>query len=201
MSSTNWGMVGALAAIIMPILVFISPFLWRTGAKLAHAIGRCIRNTTLWCVHTVVSCAATVYNKVSERHSDAKRTLTLRWIIWRKRMRLNIQRVITQDKGLQQKSATANERIGMAAILLAELLADDRYIQGDTCKQVFACVRNTDPGRFHMLCARIANDIVINPEAQIGETGSDYIVPWDSLLEEFLRDALDEPRVETRPAE
>ena len=112
-------------------------------------------------------------------------------------MRLNIQIVISQDKSLQEKSASNNERMCMAAILLAESLADDRLIQNDICRQVFAGVRNANVGLFRLLCARIAEDIVTNPEAQIGEVGSNYIVPWDAALEVFLRDALDEPHIET----
>ena len=111
-------------------------------------------------------------------------------------MRINIQNVIVQDKDLREKSASNNERIGMAAVALAQSLVQDGLIHGNVCTQVFACIRNTDPGRFNLLCARIAEDIVTNPEAKIGETGADYVVPWDSLLEEFLRDALDEPRTE-----
>ena len=63
------------------------------------------------------------------------------------------------------------------------------------------CIKETDVSRFHLFCARIANDIVTNPEAQIGDAGVNYVVPWDAVLDEFLRDALDEPRNEARQEE
>ena len=118
MSSIDWAMVSALVAIITLIL----PSPRGTGAKLARAIGYCVRKTLLWFVHIVVTYAVVVYNGVSKRLIVTKEILALRWTIWRKRVRLNIDRVIAQDKGLQEKSATDNERIGMAAIMLAELL-------------------------------------------------------------------------------
>ena len=192
----DWDMVGALATIIVPITLFVLPLLWLGRAKFGRAIGYCVRKVVL--VYTrITSNNVVAYNRVSEHFLYARRILTLRWIIWRKRVQLNIQSVIAQDKSLQEKSASNNERMCMAAILLAESLADDTLIHNDTCRQVFAGVRNADVGRFRLLCARIAEDIVTNPKAQIGEVGFNYIVSWDALLEEFLRDALDEPRIET----
>ena len=87
----------------------------------------------------------------------------------------------------------------MAAITLSQELGKDPLLQNATCRQVFSLIRGENDKLFHMLCARIADDIVKNPDSQIGESGSNYILLWDSVLERFLKDALDEPSTETPP--
>ena len=107
-------------------------------------------------------------------------------------MKADIRLVKGQDSILKEKSATENERIGMAAIMLSRILKEERYINNEVCKKVFVAVREADEIQFHMLCARMAEDIVTNQSAQNEDTGASYTLPWDPILEKFLKETLDE---------
>ena len=114
-------------------------------------------------------------------------------------MKITIPHIITRDKELQGKSAKRHERLGVAAILLSQHLANDGQVvpAGSMSGQdlhgiVFAMVRDNHPTKFHLLCARIAQDLVINPNARVDDDGV-YVLPWDPILESFLREALDDP--------
>ena len=116
-------------------------------------------------------------------------------------MRANIAPVVAQDRVLKEQSATKNERIGMAAIMLAQVLTNDGSIHNDICQRVFSLVRQTDVMLFNLFCSRIANDIVTNPDSHHDETATNYILPWDSMLGQFLQDALDERPAGTEQGE
>ena len=194
----DWSLIGSIAAVLTIVMFVISlrGLASRGRDKLERAAGYW-RRKTLQTSTYIKRNAVVVYDGVNNRLSGVKQILALRWIVWRKRVKVNIQNVIKQDEGLREASASDNERIGMAAIMLADVLGNDRTVHDETCRKVFTCIRDTDPTRFHMLCARIADDIVTNSEASIPDAGLNYIVPWDSVLEQFLKDALDEPSPET----
>ena len=113
-------------------------------------------------------------------------------------MKVNIPNIIARDKELQEESANSEERIGVAAILLSQHLANDGQVVRATARgtdlhgEVFKAVRDGHPTRFHLLCARIAADLVTNPKARVEDNGV-YVLPWDQILESFLREALDDP--------
>ena len=114
-------------------------------------------------------------------------------------MKVNIPHIIARDKELREESAKNSERVGVAAILLSQHLANDGQIVPavntsgqDLHGAVFSAVRNNHPTRFHLLCARIASDLVANPEARVDDNGV-YVLPWDPILESFLRETLDDP--------
>ena len=114
-------------------------------------------------------------------------------------MKVNIPHIIARDKELQSASANDGERVGVAAILLSQHLSNDgQVVHAGNVRginlhgQVFDMVRNSHPGKFHMLCARMAADLVTNPKARVDDNGV-YVIPWDTTLESFLREALDDP--------
>ena len=179
------GVPGAVLALIALVkMTGIGHKLKNGGTGILAAIGRSANRITNLCT------------KAPRRVAIIKRRLELHWTIWRKKVRVNIKVVLDQDMDLQDASATSEERIGMAAISLAQILSGDGVFTTDLHKRVFELIKSTDNKRFHMLCARIAADIVTNPKIRTDELGTPYIVPWDSLLERFLRAALDEPSVE-----
>ena len=117
-------------------------------------------------------------------------------------MKVNIPLIIARDKELCEESARDSERIGVAAILLSQHLANDGYVVPavnasgqDLHGAVFTAVRNGHPTKFHLLCARIASDLVTNPKARVDDNGV-YVLPWDPILESFLRETLDDPLTE-----
>ena len=112
-------------------------------------------------------------------------------------MQVNIRSVVEQDKKLQEFSASDHERVGMASTMLVTVLGNENNIQQGVSREVFARLRTTDTARFHLLCVRIAIDVVTNPKAQIGDGGASYLVPWSSVMETFVRAALYGPQTET----
>ena len=192
------GGVGAIAKVIGAIPKVLHLLKGTTKPK---------RVTKFWVfktteTYTRIADKATIIRKrTGNRLTHAKQRLALHWAIRRKKVRVNIQAVMAQDKDLKEISATKNERMGMAAITLSIELAKDHLIQNATCQKVFALIRQDDDKLFRLLCARIADDIVTNPDAQFDETGANYILPWDSVLEEFLKVALDELQTGTPQSE
>lgn len=114
-------------------------------------------------------------------------------------MKVNITRIIARDKELQEQSAKDAERIGVVAILLSQHLVNDSSIAPAVGvedqalhRNVFGMARNNHPTKFDLLCARIAEDLVTNPKARVDDNGV-YVLPWNPILESFLREALDDP--------
>ena len=112
------------------------------------------------------------------------------------KVKVNIEGVLDQDMDLKDQSATPDERVGMAAISLAQVLSSDGAFQSSTHQQVFTLIRNTHAKQFHMLCARMAAYLVKNPELETDVLATQCALPWDSVLEKFLKAALDEPPVD-----
>lgn len=114
-------------------------------------------------------------------------------------MKVSILPIIARDKELEEESAEKGERVGVAAILLSQHLSNDASIanavnSGDRGihRGVFSLARNSHPKKFDLLCARIAEDLVNNPKARLEDNGV-YVLPWDPILESFMRAALDDP--------
>ena len=173
------GIPGAIVALIALIKWVGTVKTWATG--ISAISGRMAHRVTV------------IYQNADRRIAITKRKLGLHWTIWRKKVRVNIKFVLDQDKTLRDASATENERVGMAAISLSAILSSGAYFPDETHKQVFGLIKSTDTERFHMLCARIADDVVTNTDIQVDASGTFYVVPWDSVLERFFRYALDEP--------
>ena len=185
----DWTMVGAIGGALTLALA------------VATILVRMVRATqvTKYCIRTIAAVTKWLKNGTlaiaqnTAFHFRGKyRHLEFRWVVWRKTVRANIQQVISQDRTLQEKSATETERIGMAAILLSQVLTEGSPIQNQKCKEVFIVSRRTNDPGYHLLCARIAADIVTNPDALAESDGTNYVVPWDLILESFLKDVLDE---------
>ena len=197
MSIDSWVIVGSIAAVLCAtgvVLGFATKVIsWSRETIEPQRVAKWWVSKTAETYIRISDKAPIICKRLGKRHTKTKQRLALRWAIWRKRVRANIASVIAQDKNLQEESATKNERIGMAAIMLSGALTNDGLIHNATCQQVFSSIRQTDPKLFNLLCARIANDIVTNPNDQDDETGANYTLPWDSVLGKFLKAALDEP--------
>ena len=188
--------IAVLVTIIAVLVSIPSALVALSALRKTTGIGRTVKTwaTGISAVGGRMAHRVTViYQKADRRIAITKRRLVLHWTIWRKKVRLSIKSVFDQDMALQDASATSGERIGMAAIKLSQLLDNDPPFTQNIHKEVFKKIRATDAERFHMFCARIAADIVTNPKAQPDAPTPHYVVPWDSALEKFLKDALDEP--------
>ena len=172
----------ALIALVKMTGIGHIPKNWATGIL---AVSRRIANST-----------SIIHKKAARHITIAKRRLELRWTIWRKKVKVNIKGVLDQDMDLKDVSATLDERVGMAAISLVQVLSSDGAFQSPTHQQVFALIRNTDTKQFHMLCARMAAFIVKTSELETDALATQCVLPWDSVLEKFLKAALDEPPVD-----
>ena len=190
--SIDWTMVGAIASVATVATVLIAVIgLTKGKVSLSRIIGHLVAKAGS-AYSRVTNIIITLCRKTTNRSKRVKQGLSLGWTLWRKTVKADIRLVKGQDSILKEKSATENERIGMAAIMLSRILKEDRYINNEVCKKVFADVRETDEIQFHMLCARIAEDIVTNQTAQIEDAGASYTLPWDPILERFLKESLDE---------
>ena len=185
----DWTMVGAIAS-ALTVAIAVATILIKI-VRATHITKYCfstIAAVTKWSRRRTLAIAQNTALHLREKY----RHLEFRWVVWRKTVHANIRQVISQDKTLREKSATETERIGMAAIMLSQVLSNGAPIQNETCKAVFVASRQNNDALYHLLCARIAADIVTNQDALAESDGSNYVFPWDSILELFLKEVLDE---------
>ena len=209
----DWQMVGALATIIGVLVAIVgiivaviiarsqrskAPGTRRRKSRSRLAVRFCCKVGTtvlIWCIRQISSIRQTSVAICREK----KRRFQIRWTIWRKRMKVNIRHIIERDKELQKESANDAERVGVVAILLSQHLVNDGsiapavgVIDQTLHKEVFGMARNNHPTKFDLLCARIAEDLVTNPKARVDDNGA-YVLPWNPILESFLKEAMDDP--------
>lgn len=164
----------------------------RLAVRFCHKVGT---TAWLWCIRLISGIRQTSVAICREK----KRRFQIRWTIWRKNMKVSIPHIIARNKELREESVIGAERIGVVAILLSQHLANEGHVapedgasRQNLHRTVFSLVRNDHPTKFHLLCARIARDLVANREARVDDNGV-YVLPWDPILESFLREALDDP--------
>ena len=185
----DWTMVGAIAGGLSLALTVATILIKMVRAiRITKYCFSKIAAVTKWSRQRTLTIAQNTTLHLREKY----RHLEFRWLVWRKTVHANIRQVISQDKTLREKSTTETERIGMAAIMLSQILSNGAPIQNDTCKAVFVASRQNNDALYHLLCVRIAADIVTNQEALAESDGANYVFPWDSILEQFLKEVLDE---------
>ena len=185
----DWTMVGAVAG-ALAVAITVATILIRMvrATQIPKYCFRKITAVTKWSIRRTLAIVRNTAPHLRRKYQN----LGFRWIVWRKTVRANIQQVVSQDRTLQQQSATEFERIGMAAIMLSQVLAEGAPIQNQACKEIFIVSRRANEIGFYLLCARIAEDIVTNKDAVAESDGSNYVFPWDPILEQFLKRVLDE---------
>ena len=185
----NWTMVGAIASALTVALAVATILIKIVRAtQITKYCFRTITAVTKWSRRRTLAIAKNTALHLREKY----RHLEFRRTVWRKTVRANIHPVIAQDKTLKEKSATEAERIGMAAIMLSQILTAGAPIQNQKCKEVFIVSRQGNDAGYHLLCARIATDIINNQDALAKSDGTNYVFPWDSMLEQFMKEVLDE---------
>ena len=212
----DWQMVGALAAIVSVLVaiigIIIAVIIARSQRSKTPGTGRrknrarsairfcrkCVTTVSMWCIRRIRGIRQTSVAICRKK----KRRFQIRWTIWRKKMKVSILNIIDRDNELKAESVSEGERIGVAAILLSEHLIDDGNVvpeddaSGESLHvSVFRAVRDNHPKKFKLLCARIAKDLVTNLDLRVDRSGV-YVLPWDPILESFLKEALDDPPLE-----